>query len=257
MPLGPAQQYLAIYNHAPNTAGASDYVLPGYVQSENMDSVLNIASHYGAYLDGSESEDMGLSNKELTLALKVWENDYLSCKQQVELASTIIRSSRVFTTLYVQYTDRHYVALAKDIKMSKSVPSSVKTLDYEVTFECKPWLVGDYMHQLSGISTITTNDVSRTMANGAWTPTRIMVTGTNVTITGVTANGEPTGNIIVTGDANNLMIDTEAFTATTYSENMNSLLNADYRMYVGAGETIFTVTGASSCEIEYYDRWYI
>lgn len=251
MGLGPSPQYLAKYNN---------YVLPGYVQSEEMESTLNIASHYGAYLDGSDSEDVGLANKNLSLSLKVWETDYLTCKQQIELAGTIIRSSRTFTSLYVQYTDRHYVALAKSIQMNKSVPSSVRTLDYSVEFECKPWLVGETLHQLSGTGTISTDQVGRSgtdaLLYGAWTPTVITVTGTNVSITGQTINGEPTGTITVSGSVSGLVIDSEAFTAVQGSTNMNSVMNTDYRMYVGAGETVFNITGGSAT-IEYYDRWYI
>ena len=252
MGLGPSASYLAKYNN---------YVLPGYVQSEDMDSTLNIASHYGAYLDGSDSEDIGLSNKILNLSLKVWETDYLTCKEQVEIASTIIRSSRTFTNLYVQYTDRHYVALAKSIKMSKAVPSSVRILDYNVEFECKPWLVGETLHQLSGTSTVSTGDVGRSgtdaLLYGAWTPTVITVTGSNISITGQTLNGEPTGTITVSGSVSGLVIDSEAFTAIEGTTNRNSIMNTDYRMYVGAGETIFTIAGASNCTIDYYDRWYI
>jgi len=250
-PLGPPQQYLASYN---GTNFENGYQLPGYVQSETMDSILNIAQHYGAYIDGSNSEDVGLANKVLSLTLKVWEQDYLTCKDQVELASTMIRSSRVFTNLYVQYTDRHYVALAKSISTNKSVPSSIRTLDYNVEFECKPWLVGETLHTFSGSGTVATT--GRTLANGAWTPTVITATGTGMTITGVTANGEPTGTITISGTVSGLVIDTEAFTAIQGTTNMNASMNTDYRMYVGAGETTFTVTGGS-VDVSYYDRWYI
>lgn len=241
MGLGPTPQYLAQYNN---------YVLPGYVQSEDMESTINIASHYGAYLDGSDSEYVGLSNKSLNLSLKVWEQDYLSCKQQIELAATMIRSSKIFTNLYVQYTDRHYVALAKSIKMSKSVPSSVRTLDYSVEFECKPWLVGETLHSISS----DTNEVGRTIADGGWTPTVVTLTGNSVSGI-VDWDGQSTGSIVTTG-VTNMVIDTEAFTATMDAVNRNDLITTkDYRLYVGPGRTIFTVDGSAT--IQYYDRYYI
>lgn len=240
MGLGPPQQYLAKYNN---------HVLPGYVQSETMDSILNIASHYGAYVDGSNSEDVGLANKVLNLTLKVWEQDYLTCKDQIELAATMVRSSRVFTNLYVQYTDKHYIALARSISMSKAVPSSVRTLDYTVEFECKPWLVGETLHTISS----DTDEVGRTLANGAWTPTIVTLTGTS--ISGITSDGQSTGSIVTTG-VTGMVIDTEAFTATMGGVNRNDLVTTkDYRLYVGPGRTTFTVDGSAT--IEYYDRWYI
>lgn len=249
MPLGPSPQYLCKYNA---------YTLPGYVQNESMDSIMNIASHYGAYIDGSPSEDMGLGNKQLSVQLKVWEQDYLTCKQQVELAATMVRSSKVFAPLYLQFSDRHYMALAKSIKMQKEAGRSVRTLDYDVEFECKPWLYGETLHTLTGTGTVTTDQVGRTISDGAWTPTTITVSGTNITITGSTDNGEPTGSISIAGAVTNLVIDTEAFTAKIGATNRNDVMTtADYRMYVGAGKTTFIITGASSCSIAYYDRWYI
>jgi hypothetical protein len=249
MPLGPSQQYLVKYNN---------YVLPGYLQSESFESAMNIASHYGPYIDGSPSEETGLSNKVLNLTLKVWETDYLTCKQQIELAATYLRSYRSgFANLYVQYPDKHYAAMVKDIKVDKSV-GSPRLLEYTVEFECKPWLMGEVLRTLTGTGTSDTDQVSRTIADGGWTPTIITVTGAAPVISGLTADGQSTGSIIVSGSVTNLIINTEAFTATMAAVNRNDLLTTkDYRMFVGPEKTTFTITGASSCSIAYYDRWYI
>ena len=245
MPLGPAQNYFAEYNN---------YQLPGYVQSENMESLMNIASHYGAYIDGSPSEETGLQNKNLSLSLLVWETNYLTCKEQIELAATYLRSYRGgFANLYVQYTDRHYEAMVTSIKMSKSVPSSVRTLEYQVDFECKPWIIGDTLHTINS----DTDEVGRTMVNGGWTPTVATLTGTSVTVSGVTADAQSTGSFITVGAVTGMIIDTEAFTATIGGVNKNSMVTTkDYRLYVGPGRTTFTITGGSA-SIAYYDRWYI
>jgi hypothetical protein len=240
-PLGPSQQYLCRYNN---------YVLPGYVQSESFDSVMNVASHYGAYVDGSLSEETGLQNKALSVSLRVWETNYLTCKQQVELASTYLRSYRGgFANLYLHYTDRHYEALVKNINLEKSVGSSVRILDYSVEFECKPWVIGDTLHTISS----DTDEVGRTLDNGGWTPTVVVLTGTS--ISGLTADSQSTGSIVTTG-VTSMTIDSEAFTATMGGVNRNDLVTTkDYRLYVGPGRTIFTVAGSAS--ISYYDRWNI
>jgi hypothetical protein len=241
MPLGPSQQYLAEYN---------GYTLPGYVQSESFDSIMNIAPHYGVYIDGSPSEELGLQNKKLSLTLKVWETDYLTCKQQVELAYTYLRSFRNgFAQLKVQYPDKHYMAMVISITTEKSVPSSVRVLEYKVDFECKPWLIGETLHSISS----DTDEVGRTLDNGGWAPTITTLTGTS--ISGITADGQSTGSVVTTG-VTGLVIDTEAFTATIGGVNKNELVTTkDYRLYVGPGKTTFTVDGSAT--IQWYDRWYI
>lgn len=247
MPLGPSPSYLAKYNN---------YTLPGYVQQEKFESLLNIADHYGAYIDGSQSEDTGLSNKMLSMRLKVWETDYATVKDQIRLAATMLRSKRVFAPLYIQNSDTHYMALVKGVTMDKEVGSSVRIGEYNVDFECKPWLYGEVQHTLTGTGTIDTDQVSRTIDNGTWTPTIITLTGTDVTVSGYTDAGDFTGFISVTGSVTNLIVDTEAFTAEISGVNQNSIMaSIDYRMYVGPAKTNFVITGASSCTIDYYDRW--
>lgn len=250
MPLGPSQSYLAKYNN---------HVLPGYVQTESFDSTMNVATHYGAYIDGSPSEQTGLSNKNLSVTLKVWEQNYLTCKQQVELAATMLRSKRAgFGDLYLQYTDRHYEAMVKTVRADKTVGGSVRTLEYQAEFECRPWLVSNSGYTLTGTTLLDTNAVGRTITNGGWTPTIITVTGTNVTVSGYTSNGDFTGYFSSAGAVTNLVVNTEQFTAKIGVTNKNDIMNTtDYRVYVGPERTYFAVTGASAVSINYYDRWYL
>jgi hypothetical protein len=250
MPIGGSQQYLAEYN---------TFVLPGYVQEENFDSTMNIADHDSTYGDGSESEYTGLQNKILSLTLKVWECDYLTVKNEVQKAATILRSRKIgFAPLRVQYSDRYYMALVGKIQLSKQAGSSVRTGDYVVQFECKPWLIGSSGYTLTGTGTIDTDQVTRTIDDGGWTPTRITVTGTNVTISGYTATGEFAGFVSVSGAVTNLVIDSDAFTATIGGLNANDRMRwVDYRTYIGPAKTIFVTTGASSMTVEYNNRWYI
>lgn len=248
MPLGGSQGYLAQFN---------GYVLPGYVQEENFSSIVAIANHYATYADGSESEYTGLQNKSLSLTLKVWEADYLSCKNEVQKAATILRSKKDnFAPLYIHYSDRYYEALTQSISIQKVAGSSVRTLDYQAQFECKPWLTSVATYTVSGTSTVTTT--GRTIDEGGWTPTTITVTGTNVTVSGYTATGDFAGYLSVSGAVTNLIIDSDDFTATIGGNNANNrMLWTDYRTYIGPGETTFVVTGASSCSISYNNRWYL
>jgi hypothetical protein len=196
MPLGSSQQYLAKFN---------SYTLPGYVQSESFDSNMNIADHYAPYADGSLSETVGLQNKILSLVLKVWEPTYLDCKNEVQKAATIVRSKKDgFAPLYVQYTDRYYEAMTQNIGIQKAAGTSVRTLEYELKFECKPWLYSEATYTVSGTamnggtSIITTT--GRTIDDGGWTPTSIKVSGTDVTISGYrTGTSDFTGFVSVSG----------------------------------------------------------
>jgi hypothetical protein len=250
---GPAAIYLAKYN---------TYVLPGYVQNESFDSTMNVANHQAPFADGSESEYMGLENKMLSLTMKVWENDYSSCKGQVQQAATVLRSKRSgFSPLYIQYTDKHYDALVKSVKMEKTAGTSIRTLEYQVDFECKPWLISDNTSTISngaiGGTPTTLSTAGRTLDDGGWTPTTITVTGTNVTISGYTAS-EFAGFISISGAVTSMVIDSDLYTATIGGVNKNSYMRSvDYRVFVGPEITNFYITGAQSCSISYNNRWYI
>lgn len=250
MPLGGAQSYLCQYN---------GYQLPGYVQTERFDSEMNIAEHYGTYVDGSISEYVGLSNKVLTVNLKVWEETFAEAKEQVQLAATYLRSKRAgFADLYLQYSDRHYEALVKQISLENEAGSPVRLMDYDITFECRPWLIEDATTTISGTGTVTTDAVGRTIDDGGWTPTTVTLTGTNVTISGFTDTGQFTGFISVSGAVTNLVVNSEDYTAEISNVNRNDLMkNVDYQLFVGPGKTSFTITGASSCTIAWHNRWYI
>ena len=259
-PLGPSPSYLAKYN---------TYVLPGYVQSEHLPSTASVVNHQAPYADGSLSEYTGLDNKIISLVLKVWEPDYLTCKTEVQKAATMLRSNRSsFAPLYVQYSDKYYEAMTQSIRIQKSVPSSVRTLDYEVTFECKPWLTSTATYTISGVGvygsdgikhvSINTEQVSRTISDGGWTPTIITVTGTDVTISGYTATGDAAGFISISGAVTNMVIDSYEYTSKISGVNANDkMLWAGYQTYVGPGITYFDIDGASTCSIAYHNRWYI
>lgn len=251
MPLGGSQQYLAKYNN---------YTLPGYVQNESFSSEMNMSESYADYADGSESEYLGLKNKNLTVSLKVWESTFDTAKEQVELAATYLRSKRAgFADLYLQYSDRHYEAMVQKISLENTAGRSVRLMDYSVDFECKPWLIEDATTTISGTGTITTDLVSRTIDNGGWSPVTITVDGTDVTVSGYNDAGDFTGYVSVSGAVTGLVIDSEACTAEISGVNRNDLMlrYADYQTYVGPGKTTFVITGATACTISYHNRWYI
>lgn len=252
---GPAPTYLAKFNN---------YTLPGYVQRESMDSVTNIASTHGAYIDGSFAEDVGLENKMLSLTLKVWEDNYDACVEQVRLAATMLRSVRTFAPLYVQNADKHYTAMVKSITRQKEAGTSVKILEYEVQFECKPWLERDYETNLGGAITspVTVSTEGRTLASGGYTPVYAFIgapsANTVVTISGYTEYGEFTGYFSCSGIAN-ITLDSEGFTALDNNGDsaVQYVIPVDFRLNVGPGTTYFDITGANWFGWSYHDRWYI
>ncbi len=248
MPLGPSASYLAQFN---------GMILPGYVQHESFDSPMNVAQHQAPYAHGSLSENVGLQNKLLSLTMKVWEQDYLTCKTQVALAATIVHSKNEgFAPLYVGYTDRYYLALTKDINAEKEVGASTRTLDYALSFECKPWLYSTSGYTVSGVAFFDTDQVGRTIADGGWTPVTITATGTNITVSGYNQFGESAGYFSASGVMQNLIINSDAFTATVSGVNVNDkMLTADYRIYAGPAKTYYVVTGATKCSITYNNRW--
>jgi len=247
-PTGQAQalidssRYLVSYN---------GYHLPGYAQNETLESVAEIKTYGEPYRDSTFSEYYGLVNKNLTISMLVRGENYLDCKNQIELATTLVRSKRKgFAPLYVNFYDRHFEALTKSVKTDANT-GNIYTSIYSVDFEAKPWLISDSVTTISGASLLTTT--GRTLDNGGWTPTKLIVSGTNVTVSGYTATGDFTGFVSISGAVTNFEIDSEAYETTD-----NSVLNnADYEIYVGPGVTNFVVTGATDCIITYHDRWYL
>lgn len=107
-------------------------------------------------------------------------------------------------------------------------------------------------------STLDTNVVLRTVNNGGYTPTIIYITGTHVTVSGYTDNGEFTGFLSISGYVENLIVDTENSSVIMDNEVRNDLINnLDYGVYVAPGRTYFEVTGATEITITYVDRWYL
>lgn len=251
MPLGGTPSYLVQYN---------GYQLPGYCQSESFDSGSSIAQHRGTYVDGSLSEYTGLENKALTVNMKVWEDTFDDAKNAVELAATYLRSRRSgFANLYLQFSDRHYEAMVESITLENTAGKSRRLMDYNVKFECLPWLIEDAVTTITGTGTIDTDQVSRTFDEGGWSPTTITVTGTNVTISGYTAQESFTGYVSISGAVSGMVINSEDVTAEIASVNRNDLMlrSADYRLFVGPNKTTFVITGASSCTIAWHNRWFL
>lgn len=253
MPLGPNAEYLVRYN---------GFVLPGYAQSESFDSLMNIANHYGAYIDGSPSESTGLQNKQINVRMKVWEPNYLACKEQLELAATYLRSTRYFAPLYIHYTDRYYTAITKDIKFEQDATRSKRVLEYEILFEAKPWLESETLYSLTreGDGTITTS--GRSYEDGGWTPVTLEVESSSLlTVSGYTDSGLFTGFVATNDEAVDLVVDTEAFTAEKsgpFSNALPIIENKDFGLYLAPGETKFAVNNSSATTIvKWRNRWYI
>lgn len=232
--------------------------LPGYYQEEALESIQEIFSLPVTYVDGSLGEYYGLKNKILSLRKKVIGETYDDVKAQVRRATTITHSSRGYTKLYVQHFDRYYLALGQKVSMQKTVGESMRLLDYTAEFEVKPWLLSDTVYTLTGTGTVTTDSVSRDLTSGGWSPVTITLDGTDVTVSGYNAAGEFTGFISVSGTVANLVIDSEAYTATINGENANQVMyTPNYQLYVGPGKTTFVITGATSAQITYQNRWYL
>lgn len=240
-------RYLVRYNN---------HTLPGYAQFEDYNSIESIVDDRVTYKDASFTEYIGLTNKVISLRMKVLGSTYREVKDQVQDAATMVRSGSGFKKLYIQRTDRYYEALTKSVNIDQSVTNSMRALDYEIEFEAKPWLISESTHTISGTGTISTT--GRTFANGGWTPATLVVTGTNITVSGYTQTQDFTGFLSVSGAVTNLTINTEAYTATIASENANNVMKTpDYEIYVGPGETFFDIAGASSVTLTWRDRWYI
>lgn len=240
-----SQRYLVQYN---------GFQLPGYLQEEIMDSTENIESMYGAYGDSEFSEYLGLENKVITLRLLVLGDTYLECKNQIQDAATALRSQRTgFKPLYVQNYSKHYEALVKSITLEADARINKKA-EYTVIFEAKPWLYSDTETTISGTGTIQTS--GRTLYNGTWTPTTLLLSGTNITVSGYTETGDFTGFVSISGVVTDLTINTEIYTVEMTNSNVSNIIqNEDYQIYVGPGITYFDIDGATDCEISYHDRW--
>lgn len=231
------------------------YQLFGYAQAESVQTDMQTDDPFGFDWDGSQTQQAGLTNPTLTMDFLIYTTDWTRAKNQLHETERIMLSSKEERKrLYVDYTDRHYIASFKSIKYQKDVSSSRRLLPYSVEFDVEPQMIADALTTLTGAGTIVTT--GRTLANGGWTPTIITVTGIDVTISGFTST-EFTGYLSVSGLVTNLVINSELFTAEINGENANDLLyTVDYAMFVGPGETTFAVTGASSISIKYNDRWY-
>lgn len=239
--------YLVKYNN---------YILPGYLQSEALISEEGIyTTEVDKYDFSTFSEYTGLKNKLIEIELLVVDSTYGATKEQIQKASTMLRSSREdFVRLTLKRPDRYYLALTKSISTGQTAGRGEDKTRYKVTFEAKPWAYGTTRYELTG--SIDTDNVNRTLSNGTWSPALVRVTGTNITVSGYTDTGDFTGFISASGTVNDLVIDSESYTATMGGVNRNDLMNnLDYQIYIGPGRTRFTTTGITEITIEYEDRW--
>jgi hypothetical protein len=185
--------------------------------------------------------------------MKAVGTSYLDAKLQAQKGATIVRSSKTFTKLYIQYWDRYFEALTRKISIEKDVRESMKSVDYKIEFESKPWLTSEQIYTISGTGLINTDIIGRDLTHGGWTPTIIRLTGTNVTVSGYTSTGEFAGYISVSGAVTDFEINSEAYSS---SDNRN-IYNPDYMMYVGPGKTYFNISGATDFILTYHNRWYL
>jgi hypothetical protein len=236
-------EYLAEYN---------GYVLPGYAQAESVTSDSDSIKHYPYLEDGSKNDASTLKNSTLSLEMLIIDQDYFTSKMEAQYAATILRTKRSgYARLYVQRLDKYY--LVKPRRLSVDQGARDRYYAYRIDFDAKPWLSGNDTFRLTGTGTVTTDSVGRTIESGGWTPTKITVTGTDVTISGYTADGQPTGFISISGAVSNFEIDSDAYS----SSDDTVFNNLDYRTYVGPDKTTFEITGATDCEITFSNRWYL
>lgn len=250
MPKGPPQEYIVTYN---------GYQLPGYAQSENDPTQVNITDNYAFGWDGSISQVGGLSNKSFTMDFKVWEATYRACKDQYHVATAILTSRKDgFAPLFVDYDDRYFEAATKSISYSQTVDNSRYLLTYAAEFDTRPWMTSTVGYTLTGAGTVDTDSVTRTIADGGPTPAHLKVSGTNVTVSGFSATERFTGFVSISGVVTDFEMDTE-FSRSYLGTGDNGdgyMYWKDYGLWVGTGKTTFEVTGASAVEITYHNRWY-
>lgn len=249
-------QAQALINSNKYVVKFNNFNLPGYAQTEAFVSSEQIAEHKGPFEDSTFSEYIGLENKLINLKMKVLSETFSGAKEQTQAAGTILRSAKGFSKLYIQYQNKYYLALTRKFDVENEAKTNTNFSEYNIEWEAKPWLYGETTYTVSGLDIFDTG--SRNFSNGGWTPARIKVSGTDVTISGYNELGEFAGFISVSGAVNNLLINSEAYTATIGGVNKNNLMNnLDYALYIGPGKTTFVVSGATLCEISWEDRWYL
>jgi hypothetical protein len=254
MPLGPSAQYVVTYN---------SYQLPGYAQEKSDDSSMNIVTHYAPYVDGGQSEYTGLQNTSLAMKFKVWEPTFADCEAAFQEAKSYLYSKKYgWAELFIGRTDRYYKAKTQNVKRTSTAGSSVRLLEYDVNWETLPYQISVSGYTISGGGNITlnTDTIGRTiLADGGWTPTTILLTGHDITISGYTDDDLCIGFISASGTLVNMQVNTESYTSTMAGANANGhMLWADYSMPVAPGKTYYAIHGspATNVVISWNDRWY-
>lgn len=237
--------YLVKYNN---------YVLPGYAQSEDNENIARIVNYSPEYMDIIRQENQGLENKTLSLRMRILKENYREAKTEALKAATMIRSFRgAYRKLYMNRYDRYYLAVPESVKL-EATTANTRTVDYTVQFRALPWVISDEVYVVSGTGNIDTG--VRDFSQGTWTPAIITVTGTNITVSGYTDETSFTGYFAVSGYVSNLVVNSNEYTATINGVNSNKAMkNLDYAIYVGPGRTYFAVTGATTVELKWQNRW--
>jgi len=252
----PAAQFLVQYN---------SYTLPGYAQGESFEDAVQITDYAAPYTYDPISENMGTNPKNLTVSMLVMDDSYYLCREQIQTAATYLKSRRRgYADLYVGYTDRYYQAIPVSLKYAKDVKENYRTSKYDVVFKAKPYLLSAITHTISssiGNELITTDVVSRTTADGTYSPCIITITGADlITISGYTETGDFCGFLSFSGyndSESTFTIDSSNYTTVDESgKNQNTRqLYVDYALFVGTGKTYFEISGEGQIDITWNDRW--
>jgi len=252
----PTPQFLVEYN---------GYILPGYAQGETIDNSIQVTDYTAPYSYDPLSENTGESPKNITIPMLVWDEDYASCREQIQLAATYLKSKRGdYGKLYVGRNDRYYQVIPISIKYDKTATDSFRTSKYEITFKAKAYLEADALTSLniSGTGTFSTDNATtlRTYANGISSPCYITISGAanTPTISGYTSAGEYCGYLAASGvSGTTITINSSDYTAVdSEGNNQNPLLTTpDYALFVGVGKTYFSCAGVSTATISWHDRW--
>jgi hypothetical protein len=228
------------------------YLLPGYLQKESFNNTQRIRMYESPHVDDQNAEYIGLENKIISLQLKLTGDSFNDLKTEATKASTMVWSARNNAKLYIHGLDKYYLASPRSFKIDNDAYN--RTLDYTVDFTAQPWLYSDSINTITGTTSLVTT--GRTIADGVVTPATIRISGTDVTVSGYTAEGVFMGYFATSGSVSNLIVDSENYSATINGVNKNELMkNLDYQIYVGQGVTYFDITGASSAEISWRNRW--
>lgn len=186
---GQAQAIIETGRYIVNYGGLD---LPGYAQSEDLESVIRVESSGNRI-----TENLGRNNKTISLTMRVVGNSYAENKEEILKAATILRRFKTWTKLYLGDPNRYYLVLPKKITTGQIAGVKEKITDYTITFEAKPWLYSNLEQMLqyeNSIQLVQEAHVDFSGAGGTTVTLPQNVTAGNLLIT-VTAkrNGGTSG----------------------------------------------------------------